>query len=122
MANDPKQQQKASVRQLAEREREETSFVGPNERPRVTGERQRVTGPQPERERVTQKIVQPPKTTGSIPIQKTTGPVPIVGATSGVKEMTGHQKQMLSSAFQDAARFNFAKSCRFSKPAKTSSS
>jgi len=76
-----------------ERQTGETSFVGAGERTRTTG-----SNPAQDRERVTQKM---------FPSQqqaRKTGPQPIGGTTSGVKEMTGHQKQMLASAFSDAAR------------------
>ncbi len=90
-----------------ERERDETSFVGPGERTRSTGPQpaqpQRVTGshPQPERERVTQKMF---PSSGAAPAKKPTGPHAVPGATTAPKQMTGHQKQQLASAFQDAAR------------------
>ncbi|MBL8955566.1 MAG: hypothetical protein JNK82_32625 [Myxococcaceae bacterium] len=82
----------------------ETSFVAPGERTRTTGPfpaPARTTGshPQPgERERVTQKM---------FPSQRNTGPQPI-GGTTAPKQMTGHQKDQLASAFQDQARLKAA--------------
>ena len=113
MAGDPKQPQKererttGGAKSIADREREETSFDGPAPRERVTGS---VPSPRPsvppERERVTQKMGEArSRTTGSMPAQSTQP-----GAVTQPKVMTTHQKQMLSSAFQDAARMNALKS------------
>src|SRR3954466_8677791 len=59
-----------SIRDLAERERAETTFTGSGERARITGS-QPVPRPSipPERERVTQKMGQVrERTTGSVPV------------------------------------------------------
>jgi hypothetical protein len=121
MAGDPKQQRErqsgtvkpperertTSSRSLADREREETSFDGPAPRERVTGTQPtaRPSAP-PERERVTQKMGEvKPRVTGSF-----TTPSTQPGAVTQPKALTTHQKQMLSSAFQDAARMQALKS------------
>jgi hypothetical protein len=96
-----------STKALANKEREDTSFTqsGSSPRERMTGS---VVAPKPstpsqsgERERVTQKVGQPEKITGSHP-----APVPPGATTTGAKRLTDHQRQMLSSAFQSTAHRN----------------
>jgi len=97
-----------SAKSIADREREETSFVTGKERVTGSFSTPRASAPNAaERERVTQKYGEPrERTTGNVPVV----PAAVREAITQPKQLTQHQKQMLSSAFQDAARMNHLKS------------